>query len=356
MTTEKYTTPGIFKTYQGTLVAGSLTIKTAFREVYDWGVPVAQSGQVLKGVEHLLDRFVVNGNQATGTLDGDKGMPIVPAGAGDITKIFASLASLGGDDITSLQFFFQDDGGSFTDDSTAAKEATDNDVEMLPATPVADDATYFGIELYKFKKITLVKGTDGVIADLVVAWEYYNGDIWVDLDETDGSVAFSDTDGTEITWDIPSDWEATEVDSQSAFWVRMRVVSLGAVTTQPLCKSIDLGIALILDILVDGTSIWATNPENRPVVYDEDTDLFIENLNALIDDGAFDKGSLITLSTLYIGLGSAPADLEVQVWGSYDSIGSKETFTISESAGVLTITSSNPESISQIELSCRGLV
>jgi hypothetical protein len=357
---EKETTKGYFKTYQGTLVAGSVVISTSFQEIYDWFTPKAQQGSSLKGGEHLIDRFTVNGNQAVGTLIGDKGMPVIPADAGDITRIFANVASLGGDSLTSIGYTMQDDGTVFTDYTTQAREATDNDVQLLPAAPVAEDATYYGIENAKFKKITIGAGTAANIASLVLAWEYYNGSTWVDLatahNLVDGSSGYSVVSGSEITFDIPSDWAKTTINSQSAYWIRSRVVSIGAVTTQPLAGSIDFGIALILDILVGGTSIWATNPENRPHFYDEDTDLFVEVLDALIDNGAFTKGALITASTIYIGLGTAPVDLEIQVWGSYDSIGGiEETFSVSVSGGDLTITSSNPESTTPIEIPVRGL-
>jgi hypothetical protein len=274
--------------------------------------------------------------------------------AGDITKVLTNVGTLGADFYTSLQYAFQDDGTVFTDYSSEAKEATDNDVKLLPATPVADDAFYFGIENSKFQKISFVQGTDGSIADLVVAWQYYNGTAWTTLSVTDGTTGFSDLTGT-VTWTIPSDWAQVTINSQSAFWVRCVVVSLGAVTTQPQAKSVDLGLSVIFDVNVAGTSIWNTNQENRPHHYDNDSANYV--ITTSFDDASFAAGEAITVDIDYAApsSGTEPQDAYIEIWGTTDSgTGAKEELTFTITNGNIVITSNNPQSTSQYRLSVRG--
>lgn len=90
------------------------------------------------------------------------------------------------------------------------------------------DYVYFGIrtEAGSFPFSTLVfniitAGTSPLSGE---TWEYWDGSTWSTLDvveNTRGPISlFSKTGQWSITWEIPSDWATTSVDSVTAYWVR----------------------------------------------------------------------------------------------------------------------------------------
>jgi len=121
-----------------------------------------------------------------------------------------------------------DDGGTQTNETVDANEATANDVVLL-ATPMAvDDALYIGAS-YPFSLTRIKYSTrgDGVGT---VTWEYWNGTAWAALSGvTDGTSNFSVAAGTyNVSWTVPTNWAKTTVLGFSLYWVRARV---SAVTT-----------------------------------------------------------------------------------------------------------------------------
>ena len=122
-----------------------------------------------------------------------------------------------------------DDGTSFADLATISGEGgyTAN-FQLLPDTPVAADAVYFGA-VAAFDAIQLDVGTAMVYDEAAcIVWEYYNVDTTWDaltvLDDSTGSTAttgeyFGEQDG-QLVFTRPADWAAVAVDSQTAFWIR----------------------------------------------------------------------------------------------------------------------------------------
>lgn len=129
---------------------------------------------------------------------------------------------------------FANDGGAFTDQTTAAGNATANDMTLLPAVPVVDDAYYFGDDSDKFDTVRINIGTAGV-GTWTITWEYYNGAAWVSLSGiSDGTTGFKTAGTNDVDWTRPSDWALTTVNGFSAYWVRARVSAYTSITTQPL--------------------------------------------------------------------------------------------------------------------------
>ncbi len=142
-----------------------------------------------------------------------------------------------------------DDGGSQTDQTTAANNATTNDMTLLPATPAIHDAYYYGDD-NMFSIITQNIGTAGA-GSWTFAWEYYNGSGWTLLSGVvDGTDAFTAPTGNhDVTFTVPSDWTATTIQSISAYWIRARVYDYVSITTQPL-----------------GTQCWVNSDATAPLV------------------------------------------------------------------------------------------
>ena len=148
-----------------------------------------------------------------------------------------------------VQFAFADDGGAFTDETTEANSAGANDMTLLPAVETTSDHYYFGMDDV-FCGLKLTIGTQGVSGGggaAAITWEYWSGAAFVTLETSqflDDSVGFTAAPGTYFTtWTIPADWAATEINSQSAFWVRARC-AVADYTTTPI-----------------GTQCWILSPD-----------------------------------------------------------------------------------------------
>jgi len=127
-----------------------------------------------------------------------------------------------------------DDGGVQTDETTAANDATINDMTLLPAVPAVGDAYYFGHATEMFSKLKLKIGTAGA-GVWTITWEYWNGSAWTALSGvTDGTTHFRATAGDhEVTFTLPSNWAKTTIEAINAYWIRARVSAYTSITTQP---------------------------------------------------------------------------------------------------------------------------
>lgn len=125
-----------------------------------------------------------------------------------------------------------DDGGVMTAETTAANNATTNDVTLLPATPVVGDAYYIG-SASKFSAARINVSTAGV-GTWTVTWEYWNGTAWAAPSGlVDGTTGFTTVGENDVSFTVPLDWEITTVNSTRLYWVRARVSAFTAVTTAP---------------------------------------------------------------------------------------------------------------------------
>jgi hypothetical protein len=124
---------------------------------------------------------------------------------------------------------YADDGGAYTDESTAANEATGNDVTLVPATAVQEDAYYLGHATKQFNRAVITITTAGNFVG-TVTWEYWSGAAFVALaNVADGTTNFSaGAADVSVTYDTPVDWEKCTVDGVNGYWIRGR---LSAVTS-----------------------------------------------------------------------------------------------------------------------------
>jgi hypothetical protein len=132
-----------------------------------------------------------------------------------------------------VTYAYADDGGVFTDDSTAAINYTTNDMTLLPATPAENDAYYFG-STTKFSIMCLNQSTAGA-GTWTITWEIYNGSSWTTTGVTPGSNTQFKTasDVLEIAIASGATWAQVEVNSTTCYWLRARVSAYTAITTQP---------------------------------------------------------------------------------------------------------------------------
>jgi hypothetical protein len=129
-----------------------------------------------------------------------------------------------------------DDGGVQTDETVVANSPTGNDMHLLPSSPQADDAYYFGYTL-TFDQLLLNQSQRG-IGDWTISWEYWNGVSWAALtgvnDATDGFKPMT-TGRRSISFAAPGDWGQCDVAGVgSMYWIRARVSAFGSISQQPL--------------------------------------------------------------------------------------------------------------------------
>jgi len=143
-----------------------------------------------------------------------------------------------GDPITSC--FVEDNGTSFTDETTDINSGAANDVEF-PAAEAINDAIYFGFE-QKFSRLKANVGTAGDATGVVI-WEYSRGgDSWGNATAliTDSTTGLETAGTNNVSWDAtpPADW-ATDSVSASAqlYWLRVRVTTVFDVTNPKLTQA-----------------------------------------------------------------------------------------------------------------------
>lgn len=120
---------------------------------------------------------------------------------------------------------------------------------MLPAIPVAGDIIYFGIDT------TLANSGpfNNLVFDIATAqtnitnidWEYWNGGAWAALtinnDNTaNGGQPMSIAGVNSVHWEQPANWATTAVNGITGYWVRLRVLAVGANPTPPVQQNRDI--------------------------------------------------------------------------------------------------------------------
>lgn len=265
---------------------------------------------------------------------------------GIITDVRVTLDTHGVDGATVGTYSRADDGGAFTDEDAVALSATANDMTLLPAVPVTNDAYYIGIDDILFNKIrNIVAGTDAVVTtgQSTITYEYYDGSGWEVLtlihDTTNGLTDLSV--GTEIMWEIPSDWTEVAVNSITCFWIRIVENHATPTFSQiPVGSQISLGIDVVVDVHDAGTTIFTTQKSRGTIL---ETGLgTTSHVDRLIDAPAFADGISLTIDVDQVATATAPQDLTVEVYGFYTEATDyqPESFALTNAKGRGTIISS----------------
>lgn len=126
-----------------------------------------------------------------------------------------------------------DDGGSFTDETTEANNATIDDMTLLPAAIAENDAYYFG-GVAPFNRLNQTISQVGT-GTYTLTWQYWDGDSWEDLTSlTDGTTNWKTTGANSVDFARPSDWAASSIGGVGPlYWIRA-VADDGTMTQQPL--------------------------------------------------------------------------------------------------------------------------
>lgn len=173
--------------------------------------------------------------------------------------LFAATVDVASKSIYSAQ---ADDGGVFTDETIAANNITDDDMTLLPALPVANDAYYFGFET-KQSGFSLYISQQGDWVGTVV-WTYWDGGAWAGLSggPSGADSTFESAGQVDYSWTVPGDWATTAVNGVTAYYVRCEVNSFTGITTQPLGRNAWEAYYFFDDGEYDGGMAFANDQHN----------------------------------------------------------------------------------------------
>jgi len=143
---------------------------------------------------------------------------------------FLPEAGLAGDVAPLLDVVLYDDGTSqYVSRKLEAASSSPADVTHFTSGALiagAGDTVYFGA-LEKFACLTILLSTAGVGG--AVAWEYFTGTNWQEFTPESGAYNFDQLSQLVRLWQdtgsTPAGWQACEVNSVNALWIRARVTT-----------------------------------------------------------------------------------------------------------------------------------
>lgn len=131
----------------------------------------------------------------------------------------------------------QNDNGVTTDYTTAATNATTNDVALLPVTPSPGDEFYFG--MHNPGRILSIDIGQAGVGGWTLNWQYRGPTNFTNLSNVfDATNGFRNVGLRTVSFDMPTDWTSANItgSATSAYWMRAVVTGTGNATTQPLAN------------------------------------------------------------------------------------------------------------------------
>lgn len=164
-----------------------------------------------------------------------------------------------------------DDGGVFTDETTANNSAVTNDITLMPSSVSLNDAYYWG-HSEKFNQLKLDISQAGGVGVATLTWEYWNGSSWASLPNiVDGTNNYENSGINIVSWTDPAGWATTSVNSQGPYYyVRARQnTGITIAGDQPLGRKVKLDVTRYLPFTQNNTV--TSNGLSVVAVWIEDT-------------------------------------------------------------------------------------
>lgn len=207
--------------------------KTSFPSGYKQGCTVYNVSAVDKGVDNDASYFI-DGELSVGTTDNPSELSV---GEGDST-------------VKNMFVFSFNPSGSVWANNTTAAKSNNGSVFSLWAAVASGNIAYIGNLDRKFFNIrtnlTVIISAGG--GSYVT--EYWNGSAWTSFNtmstianspytQSGDSLFTNLQEQIRFNTAIDSDWATSTINSQSAYWIRLRIVT--AVTTSPSAQRLKLG-------------------------------------------------------------------------------------------------------------------
>lgn len=123
-----------------------------------------------------------------------------------------------------FDYVFATDGEETIDFTDEAMDMEDGDVEFFISDDEDEAEFYLGMAGARFDRVYFNLEDALVLEDedAEAIWEYYDGDDWVELDvEANRSGGLSTVNTRYVDFEMPMDWEKTEVNEEEGYFVRV---------------------------------------------------------------------------------------------------------------------------------------
>lgn len=210
---------------------------------------------------------------------------ILLKGSGNVTYNFRNIKFAGNNKVDEA---WQDDGGSFTEETDDVNSTAAGDIAFFHAsTPATGDHFYLGDEA-PFNDITINVSTGGA-GGYTLLWQYWNGSAWTAVSGlTDDTNSLTTTGSNNVSFTRPTNWARNTVNSIDKFWFRARFDS-GTMSTSPVGTQILIpgdvrvdfgsGDTVTINILEGGNTplIDNVNGSTVNVIATVDVDVHVED-------------------------------------------------------------------------------
>jgi len=151
-------------------------------------------------------------------------------------------------------FMWDNSAGTFTDYTTNFNSAATADWYMFTASPgTTEDACYFGRSA-QFNGLAVIVSTASSVVH-TWAWEYYNGSAWTTLTTLNNQIVTNMAVGyRSLAFNPPPDWASNAINSQTQYWIRMRLTAYTSTTTRPVLSQGWLGTFAQIGHVINGTT------------------------------------------------------------------------------------------------------
>ena len=239
----------------------------------------------------------------------------------------------------SFSHIFIDDGGVF-----GSNQQGSSNYDLLPATPAVNDAVYFGDGDF-FGGVLFDISTAAV--DITGQWEFWNGSAWVnaDVDGADGTNDFKTYDGNTGQYafyigDVEN-WALTTVAAFSRYWVRFRVLTIGASPAPPKEGNQPVAVAGetyigVNAVTIDGDAPALTRFWFSPKV-DDDLSFSMSPIGEIMC-GLKSRGLTSVNTTHFMAGGPVPTNWDAIVLGTDAASIANENYPSTASGGVVEVT------------------
>ncbi len=170
-------------------------------------------------IKRIVSALAITDGESITTIDQSHDEPVAIISEGGAQLLIAGAVA--------------DDGGVETDETAAARDATANDMTLLPAAPAVGDAYMIGSTV-KANRFWLNIGTAGA-GNWTLVMKYWNGAAWANcVDEVETSAQFMSS-GLKYWQHTPQgDWALSVIQGMNLYWVRIELTNFVNLVTQPL--------------------------------------------------------------------------------------------------------------------------
>lgn len=114
--------------------------------------------------------------------------------------------------------------------------------------------------------------------NITVVWEYWNGSSWVSLTTQDNTEGFKNLGVNSVSWQIPSAWTTTTVNSIVGYWIRARISAVSSDPQIPIHDNRYIYTSLLPYIEISDDEISGDLPAVGRIQWHNQSNINVERL------------------------------------------------------------------------------